>query len=618
MSKAGAAAAKGIGIITGAATAAGGALLALEASTEEYRIAQGRLNTAFEAAGYGADVAEQAYSAFYGILGDTGTATEASQLLAQLADSAEDVSVWTNIAAGVSGTFGESLPIESLIEAANETAKVGTVTGTLADALNWVGISEDEFNAKLAACTTEADRNQLIMETLATQYDDASEAFYRNNEALVESRENQRRITDTLADVGDSVANVKNELLDEFAPAIETAGETVSGFLDNLDVEAIADNISGFFKTIVDNGPTIISIIAGIASGFLAWNVVTTIQGVISAINAFKLANEGASIAQLALNAAMNANPIGIVITAITALITVLGTLWATNEGFRDAVVGIWEQIKAAFVGAWEAIQSAWEAAAPYFQAIWDNIVAIFTPVAEFLGGVFSAAWNGITAAWDAASGYFSNIWNTIKGIFSVVESVLQGDFQGAWEAIQGVFSGWADYFGGLWDSVTDAFAGVWDWFVGIGEDIVNGIKQGITNIWDGLVEWFDGLWSSVFGSRKTTIEVERRVTGVSIDGSHASGLSYVPFDGYLAELHKGEMVLTRAQAAQMRSIGFEHSGLGVASAGIINNMAGNSGGDNSYTFNLVLPDGSKLASYMFRPLTDYARANGTPILNPT
>src|SRR5699024_6088547 len=148
----------------------------LDESTEEYRRAQGRLNTAFEAAGYGADTAQQAYKAFYGILGDTDTATEASQLLAQLAESEEDVATWTEIAAGVSGTFGDSLPIEGLIEAANETAKVGEVTGTLADALNWVGISEDEFNAKLAAAGSESERNRLIMETLSNQYDQAAQA----------------------------------------------------------------------------------------------------------------------------------------------------------------------------------------------------------------------------------------------------------------------------------------------------------------------------------------------------------------------------------------------------------------------------------------------------------
>ena len=149
----------------------------MDEATEEYRKAQGRLNTAYEAAGYSAKTAQQAYSAFYGILGDTDTATEASQLLAQLAENEEDVATWADIAAGVSGTFGDSLPIEGLIEASNETAKVGTVTGVLADALNWVGISEDEFNKKLAACSSESERNQLIMQTLSGQYEEASAAF---------------------------------------------------------------------------------------------------------------------------------------------------------------------------------------------------------------------------------------------------------------------------------------------------------------------------------------------------------------------------------------------------------------------------------------------------------
>ena len=125
LATAGKVAATGITAIAGAATASVAGLLALADSTEEYRIAQGRLNTAFEAAGYSAQTAQEAYKGFYAILGDTDTATEASQLLAQLAQSEKDVATWTQIAAGVSGTFGDSLPIESLIEASNETSKVG-------------------------------------------------------------------------------------------------------------------------------------------------------------------------------------------------------------------------------------------------------------------------------------------------------------------------------------------------------------------------------------------------------------------------------------------------------------------------------------------------------------
>lgn len=473
----------------------------LDESTEEYRRAQGRLNTAFEAAGYGADTARQAYQAFYGILGDTDTATEASQLLAQLAESEEDVATWTEIAAGVSGTFGDSLPIDGLIEAANETAKVGEVTGTLADALNWVGISEDEFNAKLAAAGSESERNQLIMETLSNQYDQAAQAFYRNNEALVESRNTQAEMSETLSGVGEAVANMKNQLSQELLPVLQ---EIISG----IDWNQLGETIAGFVSTLVDNGPTIISVISGIAAGFAAWKVVTTIQGMVTAIQAFAAANQGASIAQLALNAAMKANPIAIIITAIAGLVTVIGTLWATNEDFRNAVIEIWENIKQAFVDAWENIKAAWDAAKPYFEAIWEGIKSVFSVVADVLTGFFKAAWSGITAVWDVVIGYFENIWNTIKGIFAVVEAVLRGDFQAAWEAIKNVFAGWKDFFTGLWDDITNVFSNVWEVFSNIGKNIVDGIKNGISNAWNGLKNWFSGLLDNLFSSVEDNEEI--------------------------------------------------------------------------------------------------------------
>lgn len=166
------------GVAAGAALAIGTKLVdavvevvkwmwSLDEATKEYREGMGKLNTAFETAGFSTETAKEAYQGFYNILGDTDTAVEASQLLAQLVDDEKDVARWTETAAGVYGTFGDALPIEGLIEAANETAKTGKVTGVLADALNWVGISEDDFNKTLEKNIDVGNRADLIMETLA-------------------------------------------------------------------------------------------------------------------------------------------------------------------------------------------------------------------------------------------------------------------------------------------------------------------------------------------------------------------------------------------------------------------------------------------------------------------
>ena len=212
-----------------------GELWNLDNATAEYREAQGKLNAAFETAQFGPEAAKRAYSDFYKILGDVDTATEASQLLATLAENERDLSKWTEISAGVFGTFGDALPIEGLIESSNETAKTAKVTGVLADALNWAGISEDAFNDKLAALGTESERNSLIMKTLSETYDDASESFFRNNEEIVKARENQILLDNALATAGETISTIKNSFLTEFSPAISDASEYLSQLADSVD-----------------------------------------------------------------------------------------------------------------------------------------------------------------------------------------------------------------------------------------------------------------------------------------------------------------------------------------------------------------------------------------------
>lgn len=261
--------------VTGLATA----FIALEGATEEYRVAQGKLNTAFDAAGFSAETARKAYRNFYAIMGDTDAATEASQLLAQMAENEQDVSTWARIAAGVQGSFSGALPIEGLIEAANETAKVGEVTGVLADALNWVGIMEDDFNDKLSACGTEAKRNKLIMDTLSGAYEDAATAFYENNKQVYNARRNQATLNEVTAKLGDTSALVKNRLWEMFGAAedgtlrpgsalewLTQKATAFSDWVESVDVSALTTRFDQGFATMRDK--------AGQAFDWMKTNVV--------------------------------------------------------------------------------------------------------------------------------------------------------------------------------------------------------------------------------------------------------------------------------------------------------------------------------------------------------
>lgn len=220
------------GILAGAASAAVGAVTDLaktvwdlDESTEEYRVAQGKLTTAFGSAAMGADVAKKTYTELYKIVGDTDTAAEAASMMAQLADNVDNLGTWTDIAAGAWGTFGDALPINSLMEAALETKMTGQITGALADALNWAGVQEEDFQAKLDACSSESERNRLIMDTLSETYSDATDIFYTNNAEIVRSRENQARLDESTARLGESIGRLKNTLLEQFGPAIADAAD---------------------------------------------------------------------------------------------------------------------------------------------------------------------------------------------------------------------------------------------------------------------------------------------------------------------------------------------------------------------------------------------------------
>lgn len=198
--------------LTGAAVAAGTALVAMAEKTREYRNEIGKLEAAYLTSGFTAEAAKGTYSALNAVLGDMGQAVEASNHLAKLVDNEKDLATWTNICTGVYATFGASLPIEGLTEAANETAKTGQLTGQLADALNWAGVAEEQFQANLDACSTEQQRQVLITKTLNGLYKDAAANYKEVNKDVMDANAAQDKLNEGMAALGEIIEPVISDL----------------------------------------------------------------------------------------------------------------------------------------------------------------------------------------------------------------------------------------------------------------------------------------------------------------------------------------------------------------------------------------------------------------------
>ena len=533
--------------VTAGVLGLGAAVLATVPATEEYRVAQGKLNTAYEAAGYSAETAATAYNEFYKILGDTDTATEASQLLAKLVTNEEDVTEWTKIAAGVFGTFGDSLPVEGLIEASNETAKVGTVTGVLADALNWAGISEDDFNTRLSECSTEAERNKLIMDTLSGTYSGAADSFYENNAALMESREASAAMQEAMAELATSIA-----------PVVTMATQLAATFLNWFN------SLSSGQKVAI---AAILAIVAAISP------VATVIGTVSSAIAIFTGAATTGTAAATGLATVMTVltGPVGLVIAAVAAAAAAIILLWNNCEGFRTAVTAAWEVIKQAFQAALEWIQATfapvWDAVVLAMQTVfqtfqealtiaWEAITEVFQVFESFLMDVFGVTWSDVFAMLQDVLSTFGSVVQTIiqaattifTGLINWLTATFLTWWQSAWNNVINYLTAFKDNVVQIIDGVKTIFQGVIDFVTGVFTGDWERAWQGVQDIFRGIFEALEGivkaplngvifLLNKAIGFINTFISGINQVIGViNMLGAGIPTIPSIPEIAYLAK----------------------------------------------------------------------------------
>ncbi len=499
------------GVLAGISVAAIAASInELVSTTNEFQEDMGKLSVAAQQNSVSTDAANGAYRDMVGILGETDQSVEAvNHLFALCGDNTQALSDWTNIASGVYATFGDSLPLEGLTEAANETAKVGQVTGPLADAINWaseaavqqgVALSgnqaavdaynsalasgatqEDAFNAALAACNTEQERAQLITDTLNGVYAEAGAQYQQTNADVIAYRQSQSDLTAAMSSLGQAFMPIVTGLTNVAAMLLSGVQPAVQWFVTNL--------------------PIIAPILAGIATTIGLLAVVLNASTIATA--AQTVATNAAAAAQGLLNAVMNANPIALIVVLIAGLVAAIIGLWNNSEAFRNFVTSAFQQIQQVAQVVIDAIvnfftvtvPSAIEVVMLHFQILWNRIVSVFDGALSTVSGFVSnvvdfftvrvpnAVSNMLSAAGRIPGQIASFLGSALSSAASFVGSFASSAIQAASQFVSNIVSGLSGLAGRV---------------MSVGSDIVHGIWSGISGATGWLMSKISGFASSV------------------------------------------------------------------------------------------------------------------------
>ena len=500
--------------IAGAGVTLGGAWLAAVEGSREYRTEMGKLDSAFQTAGHSSEVAKKTYSDLNAVLGDTGQAVEASQHLAVLAKNEQDLSTWTDICTGVYATFGESLPIEGLTEASNETAKTGILTGGLTDALNWAGISEEKFQEKLDKCSNEQERQKLIMDTLNKTYKDASDQYKETNKDVIESQKAQERLTDAFAEIGRVSEPILTAIKDKVAEMVEAAVPHLENFIQKVKdiitwVKENGDTIDKWVAVIIGAGTAI-----GLFLLILNWGKIMT-----AAANAIKAVRT----AVLAFNAVLMANPIALIVSLIAGLVVAFIYLWNNVDGFREFWINTWNKIKQMASSAWESIKKT------------------FSNIGKWFSEQFQKVQKAGKDAMESIKKWFSDAYKSVTKTFSNIGSWFKNTFQTAWKNIKSVFSSWGSFFGDLWTKIKNKFSSIGS---ALGTAMGNAVKNGLNSV----IATVERAINKGIGLINSAINLANKLPGVDVSKVPTVSLPRLAKGGVL---EKGQVGVLEGSGAE-------------------------------------------------------------------
>ena len=299
-------------------------------------------------------------------------------------------------------------------------------------------------DAALGLSATEATRNAAAMKLFGDEFKNLTEI--QKQETLLQMVLDSQKLSGAMgqaareADGWENVlgnlsetwrqfqANVGAPVLENLVPIIQNITTALQGWINGVDWDAFTSDFNSFVNAVMENGDTIISIIAGIGAGFLAWNVTSIINGVIASVTALGGILPAISAGIKAINVAMKANVIGIVVTAIAALVTWLVTLYNTNDEFREKVNAAWAAVKTVVLNAVAAFENAVDKFFDKVVEIGNSVVSFFKSVPEQMveigKNIVRGLWEGIKAmaSWigDKVSGFVGGLVDGVKGVIGI------------------------------------------------------------------------------------------------------------------------------------------------------------------------------------------------------
>lgn len=490
-------------------------------------------------------------------------ATDANNAYKELGLSANQyLAVINDVGATFAATMGD--------EAGYEAAKTGLKA--ISDYASGTGKNVDELSGKFTLITRSTASYQSIADQFSGILPATSAGFLEQAQAAGILSDSYTQLTDVpIAEYQEAVSKMLEKGVEDLGLANNTVLEsetTISGSLaamkaaadnflvalvdDNADVGEsfgiLATSVGSFLDNLIPKiwdfigslgpvGPLLAGITAALGAFHAAVSISKVVGMAVAAFEAYRKANEGATVAQWLLNTAMNANPILLVVTLIAGLVAAIVTLWNTNEDFRNAIISAWEVIKETSTSVFTAVASFFTETIPNaFQSMVDWIregISSFISIgSEILTGIY----NGIV-------GSVRNLYEAAKTIILTLAENIIGS-----ENLEKIISLGADLINALAEGIENVVAEL----VSVGEKVVESIKSGIKSAWSGLVSWFNSLWNSLFGNRTVNVTVNKKSTGST--KSNANGISYVPYDGYYSVLHEGERVLTAEENKEYNS----------------------------------------------------------------